>query len=71
MKRSDLLESLLRVAQMKTKAQQRLRQLHELRRQTDEEREEAWLLLRSVRTLATQNRRLRLEAEHLRFTGEK
>jgi hypothetical protein len=69
MTNSDLAESLLEVNQMKAKARQRLRELHRLARQTDEEREEAWQLLRSVRRLATQNRRLRMRAAYLRFAG--
>jgi hypothetical protein len=62
-----LVESLRQVDQMKTKAGQRLRQLHKLPHPTDEERNEAWQLLRSVRTLTTQNRRLRRAVADVRL----
>lgn len=51
------------VAAMRTQIEtrKRLGELQALRRPTDDERDEMWLLLRSVRTLAREARRLRLE----------
>jgi hypothetical protein len=60
-------ESLLESIRMQTQVRRRLRELQALRQPTEDERDEAWLLLRSVRTLAAQTRRLRLEAAKVRL----
>ena len=59
------------VAAMRTQIEtrRRLRELQELLRPTDDERDEIWLLLRSVRTLAREARRFRLERAKIRVTG--
>ena len=62
---SELLLEAMRV-QMQTR--RRLRELQAIPRPTDDERDEVWLLLRSIRTLAAQTRRLRLDAEKVRLS---
>jgi ABC-type phosphate transport system auxiliary subunit len=60
------------VAAMRTQIEtrKRLGELQTLRRPTDDERDEMWLLLRSVRTLAREARRLRLEKAKVRLSGD-
>jgi hypothetical protein len=60
------------VAAMRTQIEtrKRLGELQALRRPTDDERDEMWLLLRSVRTLAREARRLRLEKAKVRLSGD-
>jgi len=60
-------ESLVEIMRTQTQTRRRLRELHELPRPTDDEREEAWLLLRSIRTLASKARQLRLEETKVRL----
>ena len=54
-------EMLIEATRMQIHTRQRLRELQALTHPTDDERDEAWILLRTVRTLAAQARRLRVE----------
>ena len=54
-------EMLIEAMRMQVQTRQRLRELQALAHPTDDERDEAWILLRTVRTLAAQARRLRVE----------
>ncbi len=60
-------ESLLEAMRIQIQTRRRLRELQALRHPTDDQRDEAWLLLRAVRTLATENRRLRLQMAQVRL----
>jgi hypothetical protein len=62
-------ESLLEAMRIQTQTRRRLRELQALRQPTDDERDEAWLLLREIRTLAAHTRRLRTEAAKARLGG--
>jgi hypothetical protein len=58
---------LLEAMRAQMESRRRLRELQALTRPTDDEREEAWLLLRSIRTLAAKARQLRLEEAKVRL----
>jgi hypothetical protein len=62
-------ESLLEAMRIQTQTRSRLRELQALRQPTDDERDEAWSLLRAIRTLAAHTRRLRAEAARVRLGG--
>lgn len=59
--------SLLEAMRTQIQSRRRLRELQALTRPTDDERDEAWLLLRSIRTLAKQARKLRLDEAKVRL----
>ncbi len=62
-------ESLLEAMRIQTQTRRRLRELQALRQPTDDERDEAWSLLRAIRALAAHTRRLRIEAATTRLGG--
>jgi len=62
-------EALLEAMRIQTHTRRRLRELQALRQPTDDERDEAWSLLRAIRTLAAHTRRLRHEAARVRLGG--
>lgn len=59
--------SLLEAMRTQMQSRRRLRELQALSRPTDDERDEAWLLLRSIRTLAAKARKLRLDEAKVRL----
>jgi hypothetical protein len=58
---------LLEAMRAQIQSRRRLRELQALARPTDDERDEAWLLIRSIRTLAKEARLLRLEEAKARL----
>jgi hypothetical protein len=63
-------ESLLEAMRIQTQTRRRLRELQALHQPTDDERDEAWSLLRATRMLAAHTRRLRSEAAKARLGGQ-
>ena len=65
--RTGATEMLVEAVRMQVHTRQRLRELQALPRPSDDERDEAWTLLRTVRTLAAQARQLRAEISRVRL----
>ena len=64
---ADIEPQLLRLARTQHTLERRLKRLQTTRRPTDEDRDEAWLLLRSLLTLTGHMRRLRKELMQVRL----
>lgn len=60
-------EILLEAMRMQVSTRRRLQELQALARPTEDERDEAWILIRTVRALAAQTRRLRIEMSKVRM----